>query len=96
MREMVGLPYNTAKSKVWIDTFKGEGAYYTCKNLIMFHNCRVLVDYYYYDTEESMVVLKNRLGEYEGEGWRMFAFMKKLIADNNFDFYRKMNEIYNQ
>jgi len=95
MRNYIKLSYKTPKSKVWIDTFKGEGAYYTLKNLIMFHDCKVLVNYYFYTTEESMVVLNNRLNEYHGEGWRMFAFMNKVIADNNFDFYEKMDEIYN-
>ena len=38
--------------------------------------------------------LNRRLKEYQGEGWRMFALMKKVIADNNFDFKARMNEIY--
>ena len=95
MRDMVGLPYNTAKSKVWIDTFKGEGAYYTLKNLVMFHNCNIVsvegIDY----GVNSMAYLNSRLDAYSGEGWRMFALMKKVIADNNFDFYARMREIYN-
>lgn len=32
----------------------------------------------------------------EGEGWRMFAFMKKVIADNNFDFTKAMSKVYNK
>jgi hypothetical protein len=35
----VKLPYNTPKSKAWVDAYKGEGAYYTLKNLVMFHDC---------------------------------------------------------
>ena len=31
----VKLPYSTPKSKAWVDAYKGEGAYYTLKNLIM-------------------------------------------------------------
>lgn len=95
-RTMIKLPWNTKKSKAWIDAYKGEGAYYTLKNLIMFHDCKIFADYYPYTTAESMVVLKNRLAEYKGEGWRMFALMKKVIADNNFDFNKRMSEIYNK
>ena len=92
---MIKLPYYTPKSQVWMDAFKGEGAYYTCKNLIMYHGCKVYDDYYRrYGRDESMDILKRKLTEYKGEGWRMFAFMKKLIKDNNFDFAARMKEIY--
>ena len=96
MREMVRLPYSTAKSKVWIDTFKGEGAYYTLKNLIMFHDCAIEYEYETFRREAAMQQLKHKLDDYHGEGWRMFAFMKKVIKDNNFDFNRRMNEIYSR
>jgi hypothetical protein len=31
--------------------------------------------------------------EYKGDGWRMFALMKKVIEDNNFDFHKRMIEL---
>lgn len=96
MRNYIKLPYDTAKSKVWIDAYKGAGAYYTLKNLVMFHNCGIKVDKFDVRYGMSAVVfLNDKLGEYYGEGWRMFALMKKVIADNNFSFYEKMDEIYN-
>lgn len=94
--KMIRLPHNTPKSKVWIDAYKGEGAYYTLKNLIMFHNCGVGDCYgirFIYDSE-AINELNMRRKEYQGEGWRMFALMKKVIKDNNFDFNRRMSEIY--
>lgn len=97
-RNMIKLPYNTPKSKVWIDAFKGEGAFYTLKNLVMFHGCRIEVTNRYdigYGTS-GIEYLNAALEAYKGEGWRMFALMKKVIADNNFDFYARMSEIYNR
>ena len=97
-KNMINLPYNTPKSKEWIDAYKGEGAYYTLKNLIMFHNCKIEVTGKYdigYGTS-SMEYLKAALEEYSGEGWRMFALMKKVIADNRFDFNTAMAAIYNE
>lgn len=97
MRSYIKLPYDTAKSKVWVDTYKGEGAFYTLKNLIMFHNCGIKA--YHFDVKFGMVamhVLNAKLEEYKGEGWRMFALMKKVIADNGFDFEARMEEIYNK
>lgn len=100
-RNMVKLPYHTRKSKAWIDAYKGEGAYYTLKNLIMFHDCKIYNDYNYPMYGEGSVLgymsfLNEKLDEYKGEGWRMFALMKKVIADNNFDFNKRMSEIYNK
>lgn len=96
MRNMVALPYTTPKSKAWIDAYKGEGAFYTLKNLVMFHGCGIKVDKFDVRFGASAVALLNqKLDEYQGEGWRMFALMKKVIADNNFDFKRRMAEIYN-
>lgn len=95
--EMIALPYNTPKSKAWIDAYKGEGAFYTLKNLVMFHGCGIKVDKYDVKFGSSAVMfLADKLDEYKGEGWRMFALMKKVIADNNFDFKARMAEIYNK
>ena len=95
MRNMVALPYTTPKSKAWIDAYKGEGAFYTLKNLVMFHGCGIAVNGHMVYGAPAMSVLNKRLNEYKGEGWRMFALMKKVIEDNKFDFGARMAEIYN-
>ena len=97
MRDMIKLPYNTPKSKAWIDAYKGEGSFYTCKNLIMFHQCYVKCpNGATFGTDTSMDILNRKLNEYQDEGWRMFAFMKKVITDNHFDFNKRMGEIYSK
>ena len=95
MSKMISVPYNTSKSKAWIDAYKGEGAFYTLKNLVMFHGCGIKVDSRMVYGEAAVCILNKRLSEYQGEGWRMFALMKKVIADNKFDFRKRMSEIYN-
>lgn len=92
--KMITLPWATPKSSAWIDAYKGEGAFYTLKNLVMFHGCGIKVDDHMVYGAAAVSVLNKRLNEYKGEGWRMFALMKKVIADNNFDFKARMNEIY--
>ena len=102
MKDMIKLPYETPKSKVWIDAYKGEGAYYTLKNLVMFHNCTIYtgpsnnIMYRRFDGAEAVRYLNSKLDEYKHEGWRMFALMKKVIADNNFNFNDRMKEIYSE
>lgn len=94
MYKMMTLPYGTPKSKAWIDAYKGEGAFYTLKNLVMFHGCGIEVNGHMVYGAVAVTVLNKRLNEYQGEGWRMFALMKKVIADNKFDFKKRMEEIY--
>lgn len=103
MKDMIKLPYETPKSKAWIDAYKGEGAYYTLKNLVMFHDCAISVEEYnpFHRTTTvrqnkgpaAMDTLRHKLYEYQGEGWRMFALMKKVISDNNFSFKERMHEL---
>lgn len=100
MDNMVRLDWRTAKSKAWIDAFKGEGAYYTLKNLIMFHDCTIFtgpannITYRRFDGAEAVRYLNRKLDEYQNEGWRMFALMKKVIEDNDFNFKERMEELY--
>lgn len=95
MLKMIKLPSDTPKSKAWIDAYKGEGAYYTMKNLLMFHNCFVEVEntgLKLYGTK-AVSYINSKLDEYKGEGWKMFALMKKVIAINNFDYGARMHEL---
>lgn len=92
--DMVKLPYETPKCKSWKDAFKGAGAYYTLQNLIRFHGVRVIVGGQKSSLSYSETLLEVKRREYDGEWWRLFAFMKKLIEDNKFDFNKRMKEIY--
>ena len=94
-KTFIKLPYNTPKSAVWIDAFKGAGAYYTLKNLVMFHNCRIEVTGRY-DLgvgNDAMTYLRAALDEYKGEYYRMFALMKKVISDNGINTRTYINEV---
>lgn len=77
------------------NVFKKIGSYWTCKNLIMHHNCVVTDDDKTYDKYESMKILEEKAKEYfehNNEGWRMLGFMKKLINDNNFNYAEAKRE----
>ena len=96
MKNRIRLRWDVSKSKAWIDAYKGEGAYYTLKNLVMFHDCAIYEPNSRSTGAYAMEILHKRLDEYQGEGWRMFALMKKVISDNCFDFDKRMKEIYNK
>lgn len=89
------LPYDTMKCAKWKDAYKGAGAYYTLMNMVKFHDCFII------DENSNRLkgmkavnYLKKMNIVHEGYGYRMFAMMKKVIKDNNFDFNQRMKEIY--
>ena len=89
-RTMIKLPYETRKSKNWVDAFQGEGAFYTLKNLIMFHDVELYYDNQYYDKYNAMEILNNLAGRYEG--YQLNALLKETIKENNFNFWKSVKE----
>ena len=88
---MIKLPYDTKKSKTWVDAFQKEGAYYTLKNLVLFHDVSLYYDRTFYDAgDSSMVALREIVKDYEG--YQMNALLKKTIEMNNFNFAKSISE----
>ena len=86
--------YLTPQSCAFIDAYKGEGAFYALKNLILFHGCKVYLDEgRVLEKYEAMAYVNHLADEYKGEGWRLFGFMKKVISDNRFDFKARMRKL---
>jgi hypothetical protein len=94
--KFIKLPADTPKSKEWIDAYKGAGAYYTLKNLVMFHGCTITDTYGIRYGASSMTYLKDTLDKYKGEYYRMFALMKKVIADNGINTKTYISDICNK
>lgn len=90
-KNMIKLPYDTKKSKTWVDAFQKEGAYYTLKNLVLFHDVSLYYERGFYDAgDSSMIALREIVKDYEG--YQMNALLKKTIEMNNFDFARSIAE----
>jgi hypothetical protein len=87
---MVKLPYSTPKSKTWIDAFQKEGAFYTLKNLIMFHDVDLFYNKAFHERAASMTILNIVLDAYEG--YEMNALLKKTIEMNAFDFKKSIEK----
>lgn len=86
------LPFETPKCKKWKNAYKGAGSYYTLMNMVKFHNCKVN-GMYGLDGVYFIEMLTDQYGEAE-EYYKLFAFLKKTIEDNHFDFGLRMKEIY--
>lgn len=87
-------PYELTMSASFKDAYKGAGGYFTMRNLIMFHNCRMRSSKGKFLAESTSLRELDKLAEAykNGEGWRMFGAMKELISDNGIDIEAKMAE----
>lgn len=90
------LPKDTPKCAAWKDAYKGAGSYYTLLNLVRFHGCGIYHDEYKFTLrgESACKYIEEKRMEYQDEYWRMFALLKKVINDNNFNFHNRMKEVY--
>lgn len=75
-----------------MDAYKGAGAFFTMQNLIRFHSCTAVNDRgRRLDKYQSLAFLSAKAEEYKnGEGWRLLAVLKKMLADNNINIKKKM------
>ena len=90
----VRMPHDTPQCKEWVNAYKGAGAFFTMQNLIRFHGCTAVNDRRRrLDKYQSLAFLSAKAEEYkDGEGWRLLAVLKKMLADNNIDIRKKMAE----
>lgn len=90
------LPYDTNKCAEWVDAYKGAGAYYTMMNMVKFHNC-FITDHTtgeVYTGMKAVEWIELLITIHDGYGYRMFAEMKRMIKENEFNFSIRMKEIY--
>lgn len=90
----IRMAWGTPQNKAWVDAYKGAGAYFSMQNLIRFHNCVVVGDNgKRLNKLESLIFISGKAEMYkDGEGWRLFAFLKKMLTDNNINIKKKMAE----
>lgn len=89
----IQLPWDTPQCAEWVKAYKGAGAFFTLKNLILFHGCYIFnTKTCHLSKEASIEFINTAAHEYALEGWRMFALMKKALKDNNINIEAKMAE----
>ena len=74
--------------------YKGSGAFFTMQNLIRFHDCVAFDDSENrLDKYQSLSFVSNKAEAYKnGQGWRLFAVLKKMLDDNNINIKKKIAE----
>lgn len=86
------LSWDTKQADAFINAYKGSGAYYTMRNLIMFHGARFLKNGRKMSETNSLKELESKAKLYDEEGWRMLGVLKQLIKESNIDVKGKINE----
>ena len=92
----IRMTHDTPQCKEWVDAYKGAGAFFTMQNLIRFHECLVIDDANErLDKYRSLAFLTAKAEMYKnGKGYRLFAVLRKLLADNHIDINQKMAKWY--
>lgn len=83
-------------AQVFIDAYKGAGAYYTMQNLLLFHGCGLKVDGKWLFDHKAMEHLDHIALIHKCEGWYLFGMLKQLVADNHLDIEKMMEEWRNK
>ena len=87
------IAYDTPMAAAFKDSYKGAGAYFTMRNMILFHGAKFRgSNGRFLSQKQSLAVLESKAEEYKTEGWRLFGVMKKLIDDNGIDIRKKIAE----
>ncbi len=86
------LAWNTKQSDAFISAYKGSGAYYTMRNLIMFHGARFPKGSRKMSEANSLKELESKAELYDEQGWRMLGVLKQLIKESGIDIQGKINE----
>lgn len=89
-KKMITLPWETKKSKVWVDAFQAEGAFYTLKNLIMFHGVMLYYNDMFLPKYQSVEIIDQLAHTYEG--YQFNGLLKATIKANNFDLKKSIEE----
>lgn len=74
----------------FINAYKGNGGYFTVRNMIMFHGCH-LPGEKFFDESRDLAKLDAIAEKNKDEGWQMIGLVKDVIAANGIDIRRKMD-----
>ena len=91
---MKRLPADTKQSEAFINAYKGSGAYFTMRNMVMFHGARFKQGRRNMSEAKSLEHIESKAAEYAraDEEWRLLGVLKQLIADSEMSVSAKIDE----
>lgn len=82
------LQWQEKQSEAFINAYKGSGAYFTMRNLVLFHGAR----FNGLNEQQSLALIETKAREYNSDGWRLMGVMKRLIKESNISIVGKIAE----
>lgn len=82
------LFYDMEQSKAFKDAYKGAGAFFSLKNLILFHDCV----FPKMNQEASMAYLHFLVSLKDFEGYKLFGVLKEFLDNNHINIEEKQAE----
>lgn len=82
------LHFDNKQCAVWVDAYKGAGAYYSMQNLIRFHGMFLTVNGFNFKGEKAIEKL-NWLADRK-QGWELLGILKEALEYNGIDIDRKI------
>lgn len=84
-RKMNRIPENTPKCKEWLQAYRGNGAYYTLQNMIMFHGVRYINGQTVTKSKDALFGLNVCLYSCQDSVWKLHYLLKETIEKTGFD-----------
>lgn len=82
------MKWEIPQARAFKDAYKGAGAFYTLKNLIMFHGCT----FQCMNGADSLQHLLDIAGDKSVEGYKLLGVLKDFLVTNNINIAAKMAE----
>lgn len=82
------MSHDIPQSPCFKDAYKGAGAFFTLKNLILFHGCT----FKRMNTEKSLVHLQYLVDQDNCEGYKLLGVFKEFLKCNKIDLKKKQAE----
>lgn len=82
------ISHDIPQSKAFKDAYKGAGAFFTLKNLILFHDCV----FPKMNQETSIAYLNYLVSDKDFEGYKLFGILKDFLITNHIDIEAKQRE----
>ena len=85
------MPFDQPMCGDFRGAYKGAGAFFTMKNMILFHDCYIHTDSgKKLSRTGSLKKLYDMANQYTGDGWKLFGALNKFILDNNVNIPAKI------
>ena len=95
IKEFISLmPDKSIKpAKEWKDAYKGAGAYFTLRNMILFHGCSIHTkEGQALDEKDSLKLLDKIANNHTSEGWKLLSLLLRELDLNGIDINAKREQ----